>query len=733
MNRCNFSLISALYDSKKGGLYNDVYFPIVKYSLVTLYYEDTTKEYHNTDELCKCIENEFGLNIPLIVLRKTVKRLSNGKDFELEIYEDGEYFKINQTWDLSTNIRIDEKRSWFEEHLKELEEKYALYLDNERIEDKSTFVEFISANTDDLVGYFDKDGNEEKIGECYAFMAHFLYQLETTDKENYEVATQLFWGSVIAGFLKREDGHIKEVENDVTTEYFLDTSLIMGILDLSTETQHKYSTEMLDIIKSIGGIPRVHPITIKEVSNILKAVEAQGGPYHNTEIADAYVRRKLKPSALAIIRANLIQLLDKVGIFVFPSYSDIEIKKTINNYKNKQHVLGLGKYRNSIIPMPDDRICYQTDNFREIHDIYMFEYVRDHRTSNKNIYFVTLNSDYISFVKEAYTSYDEELLHPGKIVVEHWMHNSTSSIATNLLTETLTRCQILREKDLSRKLRIVSKYYNSNIAEYSPDAYKAIIIALYKKARNVVAYVDEAEENDKQHRTEESHELILKALNEAKGEALKYDSRNSDLQHQVENHEKAIQTYSQQIEEANIVNETLSATNDSLQQRINNQTKEIDIANKTLDKKDRQIDLLKQKDRLKNKFNEINRRLFTLNTQREKSVNYTNFYVSCIVGIVSLLIIIGAIFELCFDYLNIGLIGAIGGGVSGAIIFVINLVIANQKNLNPLIFKQKVHDEQVGYWDKQHPEYSELNSNKQKIETAIQKIDEELQNLDNII
>lgn len=43
MNKSTFSLIAVLYNNKQAGLYNDVYFPIVKYTIVTLFYQKEKK------------------------------------------------------------------------------------------------------------------------------------------------------------------------------------------------------------------------------------------------------------------------------------------------------------------------------------------------------------------------------------------------------------------------------------------------------------------------------------------------------------------------------------------------------------------------------------------------------------------------------------------------------------------------------------------------------------------
>ena len=37
MTKSTFSLIAVLYDNQQAGLYNDVYFPIIKYTVVSLF------------------------------------------------------------------------------------------------------------------------------------------------------------------------------------------------------------------------------------------------------------------------------------------------------------------------------------------------------------------------------------------------------------------------------------------------------------------------------------------------------------------------------------------------------------------------------------------------------------------------------------------------------------------------------------------------------------------------
>ena len=64
MDKSNFALISALYDTKGADLYNDVYFQIIKYEIVNQYYTQINIEkYYDIEEykglLIKILELKF--------------------------------------------------------------------------------------------------------------------------------------------------------------------------------------------------------------------------------------------------------------------------------------------------------------------------------------------------------------------------------------------------------------------------------------------------------------------------------------------------------------------------------------------------------------------------------------------------------------------------------------------------------------------------------------------------
>ena len=90
MKKSTFSLIAVLYDNQKAGLYNDVYFPIIKYTIVTLFYQKDRKEYYNVDDVSNYINQNFVLTIPVIVLKKTIFHISKmDNNFDLYVYIKG--------------------------------------------------------------------------------------------------------------------------------------------------------------------------------------------------------------------------------------------------------------------------------------------------------------------------------------------------------------------------------------------------------------------------------------------------------------------------------------------------------------------------------------------------------------------------------------------------------------------------------------------------------------------
>lgn len=185
---------------------------------------------------------------------------------------------------------------------------------------------------------------------------NFLKWIKEYDTNLYDIAADIFWGSIIAAFLQREiDLSIKP---EIRVSYYLDSSLILAILDLDSSANYLYCTELISMIAASGHLPYVHPLTIKEIDSILYSVERDKAPKPNSGIAEAYDRRNLSPSKILQIRQKLKGLITDSGIYIEPC-SDAQVDEIQNAYKSKSSVRNLATTRANTY----------SDNIRDIHDV----------------------------------------------------------------------------------------------------------------------------------------------------------------------------------------------------------------------------------------------------------------------------------------------------------------------------------------------------------------------------
>lgn len=326
MEKTNYALISALYSNSNHGLYSDIYFPIIKYAITCIFSQrKVAHPYSSADEIHNFIKDKFGIPIPHVVISRSVLKIDAQRwgNIKMNVYENGKTFQIQSASFDNDDEDLNEREIKFSDSIAIIEAKYKEFLEREgSTDDGISFIQFISDNTDDILGYFEEQ-DTSKVDEKYATMVFFLQYLSDHEKELYQVANQLFWGSVVAGFLKSEKPRVGESEDGIKTEYFLDTSIVMGVLKLSTPQRETYSQEVCDIINSAGGILRVNPMTVDEIVYILQSVE-QNGPNPLTDIASACERYKLEANELAQIRIALPKEIEKKGINVFPPMNPAE-------------------------------------------------------------------------------------------------------------------------------------------------------------------------------------------------------------------------------------------------------------------------------------------------------------------------------------------------------------------------------------------------------------------------
>ena len=709
MRKSDFALISALYDSKSGGLYSDVYFPIIKYTIISLFYQKEPQEYYTHDNVKDYIIKNFGIEIPSLVIKKSIVAVNEkSPELDLQIFENGSEFKILKAWDYSINEEIDAKAHVFDTNIDKLENEYQQYVESEDIDNDKTFLSFISDNTDDILGYFENE-SAEKIGCEYAVMASFLRYLHDKSPELFKIANELFWGSIIAGFLKRDK--ISVIEKNNRIEYFLDTPIVMGLLNLSTEEKEIYAKELLEIILSSGGIPRIHPITVEEVTSIILSVENSEHPIPNTPIEAAWYRDGLTKSKLAQKRVNALKYLEKMGVELFPSLSPNDIAKTKKSYSNNNAVKSLAQSRGGI---SNDRGI-----FRDIHDIYMDDYIGERR-EKKGIedccFFVTTNTDLVKYCRDRKQS-RMRTIGASKIILELWMHNTNKSgIENKALTEMMARCFDINKRDVRNKLSIVSRYYNSTRREdFDSKVYQEIISCLYKRDKDVIAAVDRLRDGGDVVAEENVRIIIARADKKRKQK----EALINDMNNQVSNLRKKLDRTEKE--------KNLFIQSGNNERRKNNELQaKLDKTQDTVQKQKEKLSRYEEKERLSKQYSDIKE---SLDLMEKELYNYVDkndhFYLHYVLEVIIL-----AVFLLSIIYLIIQLRngGSITIPVIMSIISILVQTITSIKNktlyvIDRQVAHDKIRKDNEQLWISSHPEYTSLKSQANDIQNQIMEIE----------
>lgn len=708
MNKRNYALMSVLYDNKEADLYNDIYFPIIRYGIAKLYNDqEESEKYYEQECLQKTIDGSFGIKIPLVVLKQAIRAVSRqNKEISIKLIENGNKFQIEKAWDIKTNESIELKLQETEENFSEIEELFQEYLKRETVETSKTFLDFYIDNSEDIYKYLENLDSAPTINENYIHLTKFLTELKKSNASLFIVANNIFWGSVISAFLKREtDLNIKP--ND-RVDYYLDSSLVLAILDLDSESNVLYAKELLEIINKSGNTPKVHPLTLREINNILYSVEKDQVPKPNSAIEEAFYRRNLTASKILQIRNNLNTLVDNEKI-VIEFCSDIELNKIQESYKKKAIVLELKESRS-----------YTTnDNIRDIHDIFMNDFIKKKRgqiasIEKINSYFISLNRDLIDFIKGK-SSINEfsTIIHPSRVISTLWIHNSECSIVKNNgLTEVMSRCFALNNTDVRRKLRLISRYFNDE--DFTEENYKALFLALVDRSNKVLNEVSKIEENIRVNPTDkdsikQSLETAIRIASEEK--AIK-ETNLTETYNQLE-------VISGQLNTAQEAADTLGRKLTEINEKVNEKdTQIVSLQDKLTISENNSLRDLKEKIAL------YKDRIAGLEKLRDSSISMKKFWIVLFLEVIAILISISGIILLVINLFAEGWMNTIYGVyesfksnpvilVTFGISFVSIVCRASKLYIfTPKVMYNSIRKEQLEYWDEHN---SKLSLDKTKL------------------
>lgn len=741
MKASNYALISALYANKSRGLYSDIYFPIIKYCVAKIYSDNVeSNHYASSNDVYNKILELFGIKIPHVVIAMTIKKIDyvGDENIELQVYEEGNTFRILNAWYDEDEKTCLEKEQTFSVHLKEIELEYEAFVKREgTIDEGVKFVDFISANTESILGYFENEA-EAQVEEKYSSMVFFLEYLHRENNELYKIANQLFWSSVIAAFLQSERPRVNDEERGCEAEYYLDTSIVMGLLDLSTVENQISASDVCDIIKSSGGSLKVHPATLEEIKTILTSV-AQNGAYPGTSIANACTRRNLDAPYIMKINVNLYKEVEKVGLQVFPA-SVADCRRTVlSKYRGKAVLKELADMRS--YNTSDSSCSYSSsDQFREAHDIFMDDYIRDVRKAKHNkdkVYFLTTNTDLIEFCRGRHEG-DSYMISTGKVILEMWMHNAKpAEVSATSLTETMARCLDLHRSKVRNKLHEVARYFNRNKEDVAPEVYNEFLRLLYRRARKVVTAVEVIPEDDPKAFMQTLQDAIKedKAFYETVNSEM--NTKNETLSKEVIQKEELVQNLSQESEQKSQQigslkdrNENLNAEKSALETNLKiaetalNAAKQ-EAAKELQDKNAAQKlnQLYAHRDELDEKLVGLKATLEPLEANRNNAFSYSlpKWLLGC-----GIAIIVATVVLLVLD--KAGILSFMSWEASAVVVAIGGILIGAALTLGAEDRVKKLREKAYDQWDAEHPSYPKLIAQIAEVEEELRFTKREIKN-----
>ncbi len=539
-----YSFFAALTENSTD-IYSAVYIPMCKRALSSYAKRNTVG---NDQDIRNIISTEYGINVPLLIIRKLIKSVEKDlsrKDrakFDFHIDEKGNNFSFSfKSFAFSS---IEDSYEAERRKSNALQQAFELFAkeQNETIDNLPTFSDFISKNKNKISSFLSGKVNNIDCSEA-SFMTHvrFLQYIEQNDTLLYQTTKQIFIGSVIASYLESDFDLNAKLERG--TSYYLDTQILLELLDLQRPEDSTPTKELVNLIQETGGNIRLMDITLDEVrTNINNAIIHYDRNNPTTTINEACIRLGKNKTWLISLHGKLENILQtdyKISIDKIPE-SDIEV------YSKTEDAAQLKD------------IWYRKHS--AIHDVVAYLYVREKRKhdSNKRLlqkasyWFITANRKLCDFnITKKINGNTGEIIMPDELTSLLFLQNPkklsgrVSSIGLNELI-----AQTLSEEYPSRDLINEFDSAVSSLDNVSADDYKILLSSISQEStirihKLLYTSISEPEQFNKDIHTiiEAERNNKLKADNKHKEEV----NKNKQLQETNESLSKQLSDISQQI------------------------------------------------------------------------------------------------------------------------------------------------------------------------------------------
>ena len=478
----SYCFLSALTESNSD-LFQGVYIPIVKRALSL--YNKIGNEYGQDTDIQNLILDEYGISVPLVVLRQILKAMENQMSRKekgktgFSTLENGKSFKIEKF----TFLDLEESYKKGERNAKSLQEAFEKYLFSEEIpiENVPTFGQFISKNKTKLSSFFKgiPTINGDNFDKTFLHHIDFLERIEQTNNYFFQIAESVYFGSIVASLFESEiDLNAKFLNEEV---YYLDTQIILKALDLQAEAETKPIIELLNLIKTSGGKLKVLDITCGEISFIINnSINNFNNSHPTSSVNEACLRRNLNKTWLITFNGNIESKLNEL--------LDLEIVNIPTLLKEKF------QRTDDIKELKESR--KKTANAE--HDVYAYLYVREKRGGSlktfqkAKFWFLTANKTLLNFnIKKSGIGNVSEVALPDTLTALLWLQNPTKNLSkiksiglqeliANTINDEIATKELINEFDASLK----------SVSTISEEDYKILISSVAYQSANYIDKVN---------------------------------------------------------------------------------------------------------------------------------------------------------------------------------------------------------------------------------------------------
>jgi hypothetical protein len=439
----------------------DVFIPLVKKCLHVMNTKKSQYKGENISEIKTIIEEEYGIDIPMPVLKTILQKLSlqiNSKEEKVfELYNDGAFWIRDYVFE-DYDIYLEESKRKIRDLQNTFKEFCKIYnVDNMS---ENSIIKFIEKNRHSISRYL--ANSQLHHGEDLTISALFVNYFKNIP-QLYTQIKDLYLGSTLTCALEYE---FSETKLEITL--LLDTNFIVSLIDLNTSESTHTCKKLLEVCQKIGYKFQILSETLEEIRNLINFKSTNYdkvaiSKYVNKEdIYNACERRKLSKVDLDRIADNLENTLVEYKINIVANTDKLR-----NKAKFSKEYTMLKKFRNT------DKAA--------LHDAMALIFVKEKRGKNTrefekvNCWFVNnsishdIDSDGIdALINSNHNQYQPEIIKADDLLNILWLSNPNINISladSELVDMGLTSLVAFTLNESLPKARII-KELDDNIQKY---------------------------------------------------------------------------------------------------------------------------------------------------------------------------------------------------------------------------------------------------------------------------